>query len=312
MKDINVKNNTFTNPNNKENFNRYISEIGKIEPLTREEEVELFKKIRLGDRAAYEKICKQNLLFVISIANKIHSSQAGTNITLEDLIGEGNIGLQVAVNKYDPSRGFKFISCAVWWIRQQINVFVDNHKKNIRVSQPSLKIINKFRKTESFLEQKLSRSPSTFETFEQMLENEDINAIYSVDRLFDLMNVNLVEKSLSSFLGDDETTDLSQMIKSHYKTPEEELIDKERINNLMLMLAKRPENESRFLMDYYGIETGKSMSIKEIAEKYDISHSLASSRIEIYLRRLRANNRDKSTYFFPTPDYDFVTRNKNN
>lgn len=298
---------TITNPNNRDNFNRYLNDIRNLPPLSREEEKELFIRIEAGDERAIEKICKHNLLFVISIA-KVYSKQIGSSaLTLEDLIAEGNLGLYVAAKKFDYRTGNKFISYAVWWIKQKILYSIQNNVKSIRIPTHIRKVINKITKKEQELQHKFNRNPTTLEIFESMSEDEELGNKMDVTTMDDILLASQFELSLDTFIGGDggdETTQFNQLVLCPDKTPDDLLINKERRELLDNMLSQIPTHVRDYFIDFYGIDT-TPLNVREIGEKYDASPSRVKQLLDKYTRRLRQNNRKNGLFFFPTLHADF-------
>src|ERR1700753_2497708 len=147
-----------------QSLDKYLHEIGKVDLITAEEEVMLAQKIREGDHAALERLTKTNLRFVVSVAKQYQNQ----GLTLGDLINEGNMGLMIAAKRYDETRGFKFISYAVWWIRQSIITAIAEHARMVRLPYNQLRLLSKLYKTHARLEQKYGRKPSNEELAECM------------------------------------------------------------------------------------------------------------------------------------------------
>jgi RNA polymerase primary sigma factor len=227
LNNLKVNGATIVVANNKEIFNRYLIEIEKLKPLTKEEEVCLFKQIETNDdQTAIDKICKHNLLFVVSVARSYAKTLPKSSLTLEDLVSEGNIGLCLAIRKFDYKTGNKFISYAVWWIRQHILKCIQDNIKSIRIPSNIRTVINKYNKKESNLEQIFNRKPTTLEVFESMLE--DGNNVSSAQKLDDILDVSTFEKSLNSLVIMDGTVELGGLIKSDELPVDIQLIGKER------------------------------------------------------------------------------------
>src|SRR6185295_6759879 len=152
-----------------QSLDKYLQEIGKVDLLTPDEEVELAKRIKEGDQLALEKMTKANLRFVVSVAKQFH----GNGLTLGDLINEGNLGLIKAAQRFDETRGFKFISYAVWWIRQSIMQAIAEQSRIVRLPLNRINALNKIRKTLMILEQQLEREASAGEIADMMEMSED-------------------------------------------------------------------------------------------------------------------------------------------
>jgi RNA polymerase primary sigma factor len=297
-------------PNDKNVYDRYIQEITKLKPISREEEVELFKLIKeTGDRKAIEKICKHNLLFVVSVAKRYASMIGNSSITLEDLISEGNLGLYSAIERFDYTTGNKFISYAVWWIRQAILSSIQYNIKSIRLPSSIKGDINKINRKEEYLEQLLGRTPSSIEIWEAMVEDGDMIDLGEDDnskrgelhkrefKIDELKKMSRFETSLNSFTSDDETHEIGDLVKCDDLTPDNSMILNERKELTLAMLSKLPSRAQDFIRDYYGIDT-EPMTYKAIGEKYDVTAETARQIVDKNIRRLRGNNRKKASFFF--------------
>jgi RNA polymerase primary sigma factor len=302
--------NNISRPNDKNVYDRYIREITNLKPISREEEVELFKRIKAtGDRQAIEKICKHNLLFVVSVAKRYAAFIGQSSVTLEDLISEGNLGLYTAIEKFDYTTGNKFISYAVWWIRQAILSSIQYNIKSIRLPANVKGEINKINRKEEHLEQLLGRTPSTIEIWEAMVEDGDMIELGEGDtskrgelhkrefKIDELKKMGRFETSLNLFAGDDNTLEIGDMVKCDDLTPDNSMILKERRDLTLAMLSKIPPRAQDFIRDYYGIDT-EPMTFKAIGEKYDVTAETVRQSVNKNLRRLRGNNREKETFFF--------------
>lgn len=308
MKKHNLKDGTIfiTTPNDKDTFNRYIAEISKNKPLKREEEVDLFKKIELnGDKEAILKIYEHNLLFVISVAKRYYPVIHNTVITLEDLINEGNIGLFLAIPRFDYKKGNKFISYAVWWIRQSILACIQKNIKSVTIPSKCATKLNKITKKESFLQQKLGREVSNIEIFEAMLEDGDMDINDSEEKIDEIKSMSLFDTSLNLYITESETTEIIDTIKSDDNEPYDKLELKERLELVRNMLDNLPINVKEYFSHYFGLNGFDVLKTKEIAEKYGVSESSIRSEINIYLKRLKYRYKLSRKFFFPTPDYTF-------
>jgi RNA polymerase primary sigma factor len=301
LKDYGVN---ISRPNDKNIYDRYIKEINKLKPISREEEVELFKRIKAtGDRQAIEKICKHNLLFVVSVAKRYASAIGTSSITLEDLISEGNLGLYMAIERFDYTTGNKFISYAVWWIRQTILDSIQHNIKTIRLPANVKRDINKiFRKQES-LEQLLGRTPSNIEIWEAMVKdgdmiddvdniNEKMQNIHKGEfKIDELIKMNQFETSLNMLVGDD-GVELCDLIVCENSTADSGIILKEKQDLISKMLSEIPPRAQVFIREYFGIET-QPMTFKAIGEKYDVSQETVRNSVYGSLRQMKINSRKK-------------------
>jgi RNA polymerase primary sigma factor len=306
MRKIKLKDNglMITNPNDKDNFYRYLADISKFKPLSREEEIETFKLIKLGDESAIDKISKHNLLFVVSVAKLYSPFIKNSSLTLEDLINEGNFGLIKAAHRFDYTTGNKFISYAVWWIKQRILDSIQTNVKSVRVPPNVRGIWNNINKKEAKLEQLLSRSPTTIEIFEAMLEDDNScftekDSYKKIDRI---ISANNFESSIDSFVGDDESTQMNQLIKSDDANPEDLLITKERKQFIVALLDRAPLSIREQIKDYYGIDGRDRLTYRELGEKYGQKPATIKDHIERCFRKIRRTTNSKQ-YFYPSSSY---------
>jgi RNA polymerase primary sigma factor len=239
---------------------KYLQEISKIDLLTAEEEAELSRKIRQGDKRALDKLVKANLRFVVSVAKQFQ----GQGLPLTDLINEGNIGLIKAAEKYDETRGFKFISFAVWWIRQTILEGLALHARLIRLPMNKIMLSSRIRKTNSQLEQKLEREPSQDELAEAL-------QVSFGDLHFNLSNAHPV--SLDSPFSEGEDGCLADVIENHNAPQADKDLShreslKTEINRSLKILT---EKQRDMICYYYGIGIDQPLTLEDIANKYDLS-----------------------------------------
>lgn len=295
------------NANNQEIFSKYLSEISKFKPLSREEELELFKKLEItNDQAIIEKLCKHNLLFVVSVAKPYAKFLVSSSLTLEDLVNEGNIGLYLSIKKFDYRTGNKFISYAVWLIRAYILLTIQTNVKSIRLPNNIRGVYTKFLKQESILEQKLGYNPTSIEVFEVMFEENQMTEKDSVDYLNEVIKMNQSEISLNIPAYDDGLDELSSTISSNEINVDEMLINKERKQLIIKLLDRTPENIKNYIYDYFGVLDNKPMKLKDIGNKYGVNSITVKQRITRHLRVIRNRNREKETFFFPSNDKKWI------
>jgi RNA polymerase primary sigma factor len=301
---INVKNGngSISNPNNREIYNKYLCEVNKFRPLSREEEVSLFKQIKKGDKKAFDKIYKHNLLFVLTVARQYNKLINNSTLCLEDLISEGNIGLHTAINKFDYSSGNKFISYAVWWIKQSINVCINENNKNIRIPSSAKRKYNNYLKTQNKLEQSNYRVPSIIEVFEAMVEDGSVSSRDELCDVEELIKMNSIETSLNMFVSEEETTELINIIKNDDDEPYTILANDERTRITYEMLSVLPEHGKEIISDYFGLFDREELSITKLSKKYKLSGQSIRNRIEKYLKLLRRKNVNKTKYFVGKPN----------
>ena len=299
--------------NNVENFNKYLNEIAKLRPLSREEEVAIFKEIeRTGDKRLIDKICKHNMLFVVAVARKVYNLHPTiSSLTFEDLVSEGNMGLCTAIQKFDYTTGNKFISYAVWHIKQQMLACIQNHLKTIRIPSSARKIVNSYNKREAILEQRFGRTPTTVEVFEELLKSDELSVTYDVAKLDELMKMNRFETSLNDLISargssPSDKTEIGELIENDDPKADEQYIQKERHQLLYDLIEKLPRHIKAYFTDYYGLNGTPTLDLKEMGLKYDEEPHVIKHRMDKYLLNLRHINRSKKEFFFPAPDYDEV------
>lgn len=286
--------------NNRKLFEKYMAEIVRFQPMSREEEVELFKKIEIDkDQLAINKIIKHNLLFATSIAKRYSNIVAGSTLTLEDLVNEANLGLCVAINRFDYKKGFKFISYAVWWIQSYINESIKKNLKNIRLPNNIVSSFEKMKAIENRLEQELNRTPTNNEIFERMALESEMNfkTLLSFEHV---INVSKYEKSIDQPITDDTTSELNQLLKSNDLSPDDLYIEKERQEIALKMLDILPNKIKDYFIDYFGLMDNPQLTIKEISIKYGVHISTVERSIKQNLRLLRIKNHNMKESLFPS------------
>ena len=246
---------------NSASIERYFREISKEELITTEQEVDLVKRIKAGDQIALHKLVKANLRFVVSVAKRYKHSK----IALDDLINEGNLGLIKAAHRFDETRGFKFISYAVWWIRQAIVEALSKHARTIRMPLNRISDMSKLDQASSSLEQQLERMPTDQELAELLkLDVEDIRkTVRSIAK----------EVSLDKPFAEDEQRSLINILPNEeYNFVENELIEKssmqDDINRFLSHLTKK---EQGIVKKLFGIGTDSPMTLEDIANEYNMS-----------------------------------------
>lgn len=257
---------------------KYLQEIGKVELISPEEEVRLAHLIKKGDKKALERMIKGNLRFVVSVAKQYQ----GQGLSLPDLINEGNLGLIKAVERFDDTRGFKFISFAVWWIRQSILQAIAVHAKMIRVPLNKVLINGRIRKTHSQLEQALERAPSAEELAEALnMDLEDITANLAVNNHHVSLDVPISE--------DEDGTMLDTLENHNAERAEGDLYHgeslKTEINRSMNVLTAR---QKETLCYFYGIGIDRPMSLEDIGQKFHLTPERVRQIKDKAITKLRA------------------------
>jgi len=242
-------------------IDKYLSEISKLPMMSEEEEVLVAKRIREGDSSAMEILIKSNLRFVVSVAKQYQNQ----GLALNDLINEGNVGLIKAATKFDETKGFKFISYAVWWIRQSILQALIEQPRVVRLPMNKATIYNKIQRAIVDFEQKNQREPSNDELAEILEMKPDELAVLRATLTFHLS----IDQPLSD---DDETTSLDMMTDSSMATPDSNLIDESLHDELEHALQSLSEREVEIVKFYFGLnEFNQSYSLDEIGIKMNLT-----------------------------------------
>ena len=257
---------------------KYLQEIGKEELLTVEEEVELAQQIRKGDRKALERLTKANLRFVVSVAKQYQNQ----GLTLPDLINEGNVGLIKAAEKFDETRGFKFISYAVWWIRQSILQAIAEQSRIVRLPLNQVGSVNKINKALNKFEQENERRPSV----EEIAASTDIPE----DKVDDALKANSRHVSVDApFSDDDGGSMLDIMTDTNAPSVDKELLMESLREELRKVLGTLKERERLVIKDYYGIDT-QEKTLEEIGSRYGLTRERVRQIREKAIRKLRNNS----------------------
>jgi RNA polymerase primary sigma factor len=263
-----------------EALEKYLSEIGKEELLSSDEEVELAQRIRKGDQQALERLTKSNLRFVVSVAKQYQNQ----GLALPDLINEGNMGLIKAAEKFDETRGFKFISYAVWWIRQSILQAIAEQSRIVRLPLNQVGSMNKINKMLSKFEQENERRPSIDEISEQIdLPEDKIDAVMQISGRHVSVDAPFVD-------GEDNSL-LDVLVNDNAPMADRELVKESlqaEITNALQMLNERERN---IIRAFYGIGEPE-LTLEEIGHKYGLTRERVRQIKEKAIRRLRGNTKN--------------------
>jgi RNA polymerase primary sigma factor len=263
-------------------LDKYLQDIGKEELITAEEEVELAKRIKAGDQIALEKLTKANLRFVVSVAKQYQNQ----GLSLPDLINEGNLGLIKAAKRFDETRGFKFISYAVWWIRQSILQALAEQSRLVRLPLNQVGSLNKIKKATSRLEQQFERAPSVDEIAELMELPE-----YKVDKA---MKITTRYVSVDAPLNQEEDTKfLDVFISDDVPRTDGDLMRESLNKEIQRSLATLTEKERDVINLYYGIGMAHGLTLEEIGAKFDLTRERVRQIKEKAIRRLKHTSRSK-------------------
>jgi RNA polymerase primary sigma factor len=259
-----------------QSLDKYFQEIGKVDLISMEVEVELARRIREGDQIALEKLTKANLRFVVSVAKQYQNN----GLTLGDLINEGNLGLIKAAKRFDETRGFKFISYAVWWIRQSIMQALAEQSRIVRLPLNRVSSLNKISKTFSELEQKFQREPSP----EELAEVIGV----STGEVLDNLKVGGRHVSVDApFAQGEDGSLLDVLTDSNEAMPDSGLMSNSLVQEVQRTLSTLPPREAQVLSLYYGLNSSHPMTLEEIAEKFDLTRERVRQIKEKGTRRLK-------------------------
>jgi len=266
-----------------QSLDKYLQEIGKVDLITSDEEVILAQRIREGDPMALEKLTKANLRFVVSVAKQYQNN----GLTLGDLINEGNVGLIKAAKRFDEKRGFKFISYAVWWIRQSIMQALAEQSRIVRLPLNRVGTLNKITKTFSDLEQKFQREPSTDEL-------ADVLEVTAAE-IADTLKIGGRHVSMNApFVQGEENGLLDVLEDESEETPDSGLMVDSLRREVQRALATLTSRESDVIAFYFGLNGYEAMTLEEIGEKFNLTRERVRQIKEKATRRLRHSSRSKT------------------
>ncbi|MCL4141639.1 UNVERIFIED_CONTAM: hypothetical protein GTU68_004300 [Idotea baltica] len=261
---------------------KYFQEISKIDLITADEEVELARRIREGDQIALNKLVNANLRFVVSAAKQYQ----GSGLRLSDLINEGNIGLVKAAKRFDETRGFKFISYAVWWIRQSMLQAMSEHSRMVRLPLNKIGEISKIKKVYSSLEQTYQRPPNAVEIAREL----DM----STSQVKLAMKNSGKHLSMDAPFEEGESSNLYNVIKSKDATsPDANMMKDSLSTDINQALKSLPDRESEIIRLYYGIGERNPKSLSEIGELFDITRERVRQIREKAIRILRRKSHNE-------------------
>ncbi len=272
----------FTNRES-QSLDKYLQEIGKVDLLTPQEEIELAKEIKKGNQQALEKLVKANLRFVVSVAKQYQNQ----GLSLGDLINEGNLGLIKAAKRFDETRGFKFISYAVWWIRQSILQALAEQSRIVRLPLNRVGALNKIGKAYSSLEQEYEREPSASELAKEL--DMDVNEIA------DTLKISGRHVSMDAPFGQGEDNRLLDVLSNDQQpSPDQKLMEDSLRSEIERALSTLTEREGEVIRLYFGLGKEHSLTLEEIGEKFNLTRERVRQIKEKAIRRLRHASRSKN------------------
>lgn len=266
-------------------LDKYLQEIGRVDLITAEEEVELARRIREGDRQALDKLTRANLRFVVSVAKQYQNQ----GMSLPDLINEGNVGLIKAAERFDETRGFKFISYAVWWIRQSILQALAEQARIVRLPLNKIGTINKINRAFSELEQRLERPPSAEEMAEHLdCSVEDVRQSIGNNGRHVSMDAPLLE-------GDESSSSMYDVLPNDsLPGPEKNLVIESLRKDIERSLCTLTLREGEVVRLYFGLNGISPLTLEEIGEQFELTRERVRQIKEKAIRRLKHTSRSKT------------------
>ena len=260
----------------------YLREIGAVSLLTPEEEIQLARRIKQGDQEALERLTTANLRFVVSVTKQYQNK----GLSFGDLINEGNVGLIRAAKRFDETRGFKFISYAVWWIRQAVLQALAEQSRVVRLPLNRIAALNKIGKAFSTLEQEFEREPSANEIAKEL----EMTA-YEVS---DNLKISHKHFSLDAPIIQGEDNSLLDVIEDdHQASPDDLLLHESLRNEIKRALRGLPEREAEVITLYFGLEGTRGLNLEEIGQEFSLTRERVRQIKEKGLRRLRHTSRSR-------------------
>jgi RNA polymerase primary sigma factor len=265
-----------------QSLDKYLQEIGKVTLLTAEDEIELAIKIKQGDSEALEKLTRANLRFVVSVAKQYQNQ----GLSLGDLINEGNLGLIKAARRFDETRGFKFISYAVWWIRQSILQALAEQSRIVRLPLNRVGVLNRIGKAYRNLEQEFEREPSAEEIAKELeMDVQDIS---------ETLQVSGKHLSFDAPFAQDQENRLIDVLEDEAQpSPDKSLMSESLNEEIGRALSKLSEMEAEIIKLYFGLENEQAMTLEEIGDKFNLTRERIRQIKENAIRILRNATRSK-------------------
>ena len=272
----------FTNRES-QSLDKYLQEIGKVDLLSPEDEIQLAIKIRKGDRSAFEQLTKANLRFVVSVAKQYQNQ----GLSLGDLINEGNLGLIKAATRFDETRGFKFISYAVWWIRQSILQALAEQSRIVRLPLNRVGALNKIGKAYNSLEQEYEREPNSSELAKELQMN--------VEEVAEALKISGRHISMDAPFTQGEENRLLDVIENQeHPAPDHLLMSESLKAEIERILSTLSEREAEVIKFYFGLNKEHSLTLEEIGERFNLTRERVRQIKEKAIRRLRHASRSKN------------------
>ena len=253
----------------------YLRDIGRYPLLSRQDEIQLAERIRQGDDAALHQLVRANLRFVVTVAKQY----LGQGLSLPDLINEGNIGLMKAAGRFDERRGFKFISYAVWWVRQSILQALSDQSRVVRLPQNRAVVLHRVNRAQAELQQRLGRTPNC----EEIAEFTQIR----LEEVEEALHIGLPDVCLDQMVSESDSRSIGETIPDRSAGPEEPLWDRSRREDLDRCLDRLPGREAEILRLYFGLGDTEPLTLEEIGQRLDLTRERIRQLKERALARLR-------------------------
>ncbi len=261
-------------------LDKYLADIAKEPMITPDEEVELAQKIKMGDQIALDRLVRANLRFVVSVAKQYQNQ----GLSLADLINEGNVGLIKAAQRFDETKGFKFISYAVWWIRQAILQAVAEQSRMVRLPLNQVGFISRVKKTASYLEQLYQRKPTIKEIADELDMPED--------KIETALKVNAKEVSMDAPISsDDDMTFIDTMVPEDNYEADRQVMSESESAVVKRSLSVLNEKERKIIIYYFGLDSNKSYTLEEIAYMMDMTRERVRQVKDKALKKLRMRSK---------------------
>ena len=261
-------------------LDKYLQDISRQDLISAEEEVELAQRIREGDQAALDRLVEANLRFVVSVAKQYQNQ----GLSLPDLINEGNVGLIKAARRFDETRGFKFISYAVWWIRQSILQAIAEQSRIVRLPLNQVGALNRLKKESGRLEQQLERPPSDYELAEALeLSGQKVKEVIRVNSQYISMDAPLRQ--------DEDTSFMDIFVPDDHERTDDDLMHESLIQEIQRSLSILTEKERDIINMFYGIGQAHGHTLEEIADEFGLTRERVRQIKERAMRRLKAGSR---------------------
>lgn len=261
-------------------LDKYLADIAKEPMITPDEEVELAQKIKMGDQIALDRLVRANLRFVVSVAKQYQNQ----GLSLADLINEGNVGLIKAAQRFDETKGFKFISYAVWWIRQAILQAVAEQSRMVRLPLNQVGFISRVKKTASYLEQLYQRKPTIKEIADELDMPED--------KIETALKVNAKEVSMDAPISsDDDMTFIDTMVPEDNYEADRQVVSESESAAIKRSLSVLNEKERKIIIYYFGLDSNKSYSLEEIGNMMDMTRERVRQVKDKALKKLRTRSK---------------------